>query len=92
MIKINRNSLHLKEIETVNTMITTYNHEINNPLAIAYACLSKDFSQLSKDDIDVTFDAVKRISEIVKKIDEISDLSNINRKYYVSDVEMIDLD
>jgi DNA-binding response OmpR family regulator len=35
-------SLKKKQLETVNAMVATYNHEINNPLTIALGSLSRD--------------------------------------------------
>ena len=92
MVHVNRDSLHLKEMETIHSMVTTYNHEINNPLAIAYGHLSKDFSAITESDIKKVFKAIKRISTIVKKIDEITDADSLECKDYVSGTNMVDID
>lgn len=69
-------ALHLegvkrKQLETVTAMIVTYNHEINNPLMVAYSALAKlkngDQSALNK--MQKTLD---RIRDLVKKIDTLA--------------------
>jgi CheY-like chemotaxis protein len=62
----------LKEIESSNKLIAKYNHEINNPLAIAVGALrgfikTKDESYLEKMD-----KALWRITDIVKQIDNVT--------------------
>lgn len=70
-------SLKAKQVNTINTMVTTLNHEINNPLAIAVANLSILYEKVDKDKVDVeriqkSLTALSRITDIVKKIEKIS--------------------
>ncbi len=65
-------ALDKKEIDSIKTMIATYNHEINNPLAIAVGCLSVYRKKEDKSKLDELESALKRITEIVKKIQNIS--------------------
>ena len=93
MLKVNVCALHLREVETLHAMVTTFNHELNNPLAIAMGYLSKDFKFLKESDIEKVNEAILRISEIVNKIDELTETKNkITHKHYASGVNMIDLD
>lgn len=61
------------QIETINKMVTTLNHEINNPLMIAYGNLSLAQAQSDMTKIDKALKALDRITEIVKKIENISE-------------------
>lgn len=71
--KLYFDSLAKKEMEALNSMIVTYNHEINNPLTIAtYAinrCIKKD---ADIDNLNKVKEALERITNIVKKIDQIT--------------------
>jgi DNA-binding response OmpR family regulator len=66
------NSLASQQINTVHTMVTTLNHEINNPLAIAVGNLSLGVEKMDNDRLDKIMGALNRITEIVKRIEEIS--------------------
>jgi len=68
---LNKKSLHLKEIESINAMIVTYNHEINNPLCLLMAIISKE-SQKNKN-LDKAQKSIEKISSILRKINEITD-------------------
>lgn len=65
-------SLKNKQIATINTMVTTLNHEINNPLAIAIGNLTIARNQLDLDKVNKALGALDRITDIVKKIEKIS--------------------
>lgn len=65
-------SLEKNKLEALNAIISTLNHEINNPLFIALNHLRKayrraDYTQLTKVD-----DALVRITNIVKQISELN--------------------
>jgi DNA-binding response OmpR family regulator len=69
-------SLSSKQLSTINTLVTTMNHEINNPLAIAVGNLSILKEKVDEQYVDIerikkAMDALKRITEIVKKIEQI---------------------
>lgn len=90
-------SLTSKQIATVNAMVTTLNHEINNPLAIVVGNLSILQSKLADDSphlerIHKAMGALDRITEIVKKIEEISTHeSNMEEVTYSGKVNMYKL-
>lgn len=65
-------SLKTKQINTINTMVTTLNHEINNPLAIAIGNLTISKDQIDSERIMKALEALERITQIVKKIEKIS--------------------
>lgn len=65
-------SLKNKQINTINTMVTTLNHEINNPLAIAIGNLTLSKEKFDGTRIDKALKALDRITQIVKKIETIT--------------------
>jgi DNA-binding response OmpR family regulator len=75
-----------EQINTINTMVTTLNHEINNPLAIAIGNLSLGFDKLNEQRVGKALNALDRITKIVKKIEaltseemeEVSYSTNVN--------------
>lgn len=80
-------SLESKQIQTINTLVTTLNHEINNPLAIAVGNLS--IAKINPDQarISKALEALERITEIVKKIETIAE-GNIEEESYSSKAKM----
>lgn len=91
LVSLYRESLEKTELETLNSLIITYNHEINNPLTVAHGMLSRaimkeDFSYLTKVE-----DALDRISEIVKKISELQEKTEITKVEYAPGQKMIKL-
>lgn len=71
LAELSREMSKLKEMVALDAMITTYNHEINNPLAIAVGCISSLESENSKN-VERLKTAVWRIAEVVKKIREVT--------------------
>ena len=71
-MEAHQEQIKTRERNARNAMIITYNHEINNPLAIARGAIKR--YQTNKEDkfIDMAFDALMRIEDIVIKIQEIS--------------------
>ena len=80
-----------KELEAINAMITTYNHEINNPLSIAFGCVQ----QLEQDHFSEEYSfktlmkSLERIRDVVKKIQDFTTHKDINYDDYTKDVKMI---
>lgn len=62
----------VKELETITSLIGTYNHEINNPLAIALGYLGPNTQTLESAHVNKVRKAILRIADIVKKIGEVS--------------------
>jgi DNA-binding response OmpR family regulator len=70
--EINQNHTALLELAAVHAMVATYNHEINNPLAIALASLAKLKNNRNNDSaFEKVEQNLNRITDIVKKIKEI---------------------
>jgi DNA-binding response OmpR family regulator len=84
--KLHDESIEKNKLEALNEIITTLNHEINNPLFIALNHLRKasrraDYTQLEKVD-----EALVRITNIVKQISELNLQSKeILKKDYMDD-------
>ena len=72
-----REAMEKREVESLNSLIATYNHEINNPLTIAYGLLRKAKKEQSLEYFDKITDSLQRVAKIVKEIERITD----NNKY-----------
>ncbi len=72
-----KDSLVKKELETLNSLIVTYNHEINNPLFIAIGNLPDDVSKLSNKRLQKVKSSLARIADITKAIRELTDKRKI---------------
>lgn len=68
-----RDAIVKKEVESINTMIATYNHEINNPLTIAYGLLRKAKKEQSTEYFDKIGDSLQRVAKIVREIEKLTD-------------------
>ncbi len=90
IVDLNRDSMRSRELATLNAMITTFNHEINNPLTIALLNLKKDVSKIDQRALDRSIDALLRIASIVKKIDGLSS-GEFEMTEYSESSKMIDL-
>lgn len=71
-VRNHRDAMEKKEVEALNTLIATYNHEINNPLTIAYGLLRKAKKEDSTEYFDRIADALHRVTNIVKEIERIT--------------------
>lgn len=71
--------IKLQQLSALHALVATYNHELNNPLAIAIANLTQvGFDRNNDEAIKNTENALWRIADIVKKIKEITDGSQID--------------
>lgn len=70
LAEVSKDMGRLQEIEALDAIITTYNHEINNPLAIALASLER--AQLDAATVERIRRALWRVADIVKKIDALN--------------------
>ena len=89
LISLYRGSVKKKQLETVNSMVATFNHEINNPLTIALGSLKRDFSQIDEKRVAIAVEALERIADIVKKIDKVTTNDEIEEDVYVENTKMI---
>lgn len=67
-----REAMEKREVESINSLIATYNHEINNPLTIAFGLLRKAKKESSTEYFDRIGDALQRVTNIVKEIERIT--------------------
>lgn len=80
------------EILSINAMISTYNHEINNPLAIAIGALGPFKKKYPQEPVVEKIEkALWRISEIIKKTNEIIQKGKVNYAHYAKDAKMVSL-
>ena len=80
----------LKKMEALAAMITTYNHEINNPLEIALACLDENQHQTPETMTQIKT-ALLRIANIVKEIQDVGQDDNSKYAQYSGTSKMIKL-
>lgn len=83
--ELSRHAARLKEIEAVNAMIATYNHEINNPLAVALSETKKQ----PQPNLERIEKALWRISDIVKRIDRVVTSGKVEYSPYSEDSKMV---
>lgn len=83
-----------KELGAVTAMIATYNHEINNPLAIAFGTLDsmQRKGEIPQDAFEKFDVSLTRIRDIVKKIGKISKEQKIDFEDYTQKSKMIKVD
>lgn len=67
-----REAMEKREVESLNSLIATYNHEINNPLTIAFGLLRKAKKEKSTEYFDRIGDALQRVTNIVREIERIT--------------------
>lgn len=88
--QLSKEMSRLKEMAALDAMITTYNHEINNPLTVAIGCLN---SRLLTDEKAVKrlSAALWRVADVVKKIREITEKKEAEFSTYVGSSKMVKL-
>lgn len=72
LAQLNKENVNNQKTHALNTMISTLNHQINNPLAIAIGNLSLGLQKMNEDRWQKTVDALNRITDIVKKVDKLT--------------------
>lgn len=83
-----------KQLQMLRSMVTTYNHEINNPLTIALILAQKlqkreEFKDLKE--VQSIIESMERIAEIVKNINDLQSSKDIRFENYSEDCEMLQL-
>lgn len=86
-----KKQLELERFRTAHAMVTTYNHEIRNPLAIATGMLGKSCEALTPEKHEKVKDSLLRIGEIIKKIDYLTS-TGISFDSYIGETEMVKLE
>lgn len=82
-------AMEKREVESINSLIATYNHEINNPLTIAFGYLRKAKKEQSLEYFDHIMETLQRVTKIVKEIERITEKRtgkssdhDMTQKYY----------
>ncbi len=78
----------LKEIASLNAVITTYNHEINNALSIAISCFNGKIIE-SEVKVEKLLNTLWRIADIVKKIKIASEKKEVEYEDYTESSKML---
>ena len=91
--KLREKTHEIEKFDVLQKMIVTYNHEMNNIIAIIMGraeLLSKKFDENDNrlKNIQEIFESSKKLAEIVKKISEIKEIKDKN---YVDNIKMIDI-
>ena len=86
-------TLEIEKFEVVQKMIVTYNHEMNNIIAIIMGRAELLLRRFDEDDkhlknVQEIYESSKKLAEIVKKISEIKEIKDKN---YVDNIKMIDI-
>lgn len=92
IVSMTKKMNQLKEIETIHAMITTYNHEINNPLSIAIG-IAEDLSKkyLEEENLKQIQETLWRIANIVKKINHVMEHESVEYEQYTKSTKMLKL-
>lgn len=88
LAEISHEMSRLKEMAALDAMITTYNHEINNPLSVAIGCLN---SSLLTDEaaVEKLKSSLWRVADVVKKIREVTEKKEAKFGTYAGSAKMI---
>lgn len=91
LMDLNKANIQKKQLETLNAMIITYNHQINNPLTAAIIGLGTDVNKLTQEGLDAVNNSLERIADIVRNIEQAaSDVPEMEE--YIGSEQMIKLD
>lgn len=86
--KLHQDALLAKKLQVTSAMITTYNHEINNPLTIAMSSINSVYKTDPQPKLEVAQKALERIRDIVKKIRDLED-TDFETESYSENRQMI---
>lgn len=81
-----------KELEAINALIATYNHEINNPLSVAIGALRRLEGAQPADEYEKVNRALWKITSIVKAIKDIAQSGRIEFHKYTNKSKIIKVD
>ena len=89
LLKLNKDNIRKSELEAIKAMVVTYNHEINNPLAIALGHLEEFQIDPKPDTLERVHGALLRIGDITQKIREVTKEEDISFAHYSKGTKMI---
>jgi len=71
--QLTKDSMVKSQLEALQAMMVTYNHEINNPLMIAMGNIKEEMSEMNEKRLKAARRSLVRISEIIRKINRITE-------------------
>ena len=75
--------------DSINAMIVAFNHEINNPLAIAMGNLALGIAKNDVNALKKSEAAMRRIAELIKKINDLTKGAPIEMTDYTGSAKMV---
>jgi DNA-binding response OmpR family regulator len=84
-----RDNMRRQQQDSINAMIVAFNHEINNPLAIAMGNLSLGMAKMDINALKKSEAAMRRIAELIKKINELTKGGTIEMTDYTESAKMV---
>ena len=84
-----RENMQRQRQDSINAMIVAFNHEINNPLAIAMGNLTLGIAKNDVNALQKAEVAMRRIAEIVRKINELTKGDAIEMTNYTDAAQMV---
>ena len=84
-----RDNMRRQQQDSINAMVVAFNHEINNPLAIAMGNLSLGMAKNDMAALQKAEAAMKRIAELVIKINELTKSKEIEFTNYTKNAKMV---
>jgi DNA-binding response OmpR family regulator len=84
-----RENMQRQRQDSINAMIVAFNHEINNPLAIAMGNLTLGIAKNDVNALQKAEAAMRRIAEIVRKINDLTKGGPIEMTSYTDAAQMI---
>ncbi|MBF0494924.1 MAG: hypothetical protein HQL28_07355, partial [Candidatus Omnitrophica bacterium] len=86
--------IEAERLRTAKDMVTTYNHNMNQPLAVIYTYITILAGKFDK--TDKTYATIAKIRTELDKINnvlkKIQSISEVKRKEYYGAISMVDLD
>jgi response regulator RpfG family c-di-GMP phosphodiesterase len=82
-----------REREVLNSLVVTYHHEINNPLAILLGklqLLDTENPKIDSKDVAVMIGAVERVVDILASLKALKFKGDIKLQAYMGDTKMVD--
>ena len=92
VVKLTKDSIRKKELEAVNAMIATYNHELNNSLAIAMTAANRIKAKVDLSLSEKLDRSLWRIRDIVEKIGGVAETKEVAFEQYTEESKMVKID
>lgn len=83
--------IRVKELHAIMALVVSYNHEINNPLAIALGYLDLAKTSLNEKQYQKIYESLTRIQEVIAKLKHLADEYQIEFDTYAGFDKLIKL-